>query len=170
MHFHEEDCAACAARPLCTRKRKGPRELTLPVQRHHEAMTAARGRQDTAEFWERYATRSGVEGVISQGVRTCGLRHSRYRGLAKTPLQHVATAAALNLKRAVDWRDAALAVVSVAVLAVSGGLSGFANSYYLLVTLFDPDSQAVEPDDLGQVSHRHGALLGRGRAGGFQSA
>jgi transposase len=33
------------------------------------------------------------------------MRRSRYRGLAKTHLQHVATAAALNLKRAVDWMN-----------------------------------------------------------------
>lgn len=110
VHFHPDDCAACAARPLCTRKRAGPRELTLHVApahgrggEHHEAMVAARERQDTAAFWERYSARAGVEGAVSQGVRTAGMRRSRYRGLAKTHLQHVATASALNLKRAVDW-------------------------------------------------------------------
>lgn len=103
VHFHEEDCTACAVRPRCTRRKKAPRELTLHVRERHEAMVAARARQETEAFWERCAARSGVEGAISQGVRTCGLRRSRYRGQAKTHLQHVATAAALNLKRAVDW-------------------------------------------------------------------
>lgn len=103
VHFHKEDCAACSTRSLCTRKATGPRELTLPVQKHYEAMIAARARQETEAFWERYAVRSGVEGAVAQGTRTCGLRRSRYRGLAKTHLQHVATAAAMNLKRAVDW-------------------------------------------------------------------
>jgi transposase len=32
-------------------------------------------------------------------VRAFGLRQARYRGLPKTSLQHVATAAALNLDR-----------------------------------------------------------------------
>jgi transposase len=31
------------------------------------------------------------------------MRRSRYRGLAKTHLQHLATAAAINVKRAVNW-------------------------------------------------------------------
>jgi transposase len=36
-------------------------------------------------------------------VRAFGLRRSRYRGLAKTHLQHVATAAAIDLVRLGDW-------------------------------------------------------------------
>jgi len=36
-------------------------------------------------------------------VRNCGLRRSRYVGLAKTHLQHVATAAALNVVRLNAW-------------------------------------------------------------------
>ncbi|HAX84998.1 MAG TPA: hypothetical protein DCY91_01770 [Cyanobacteria bacterium UBA11370] len=38
--------------------------------------------------------RAGVEGTISQAVGAFGLRHCRYLGLAKTHLQHIATAAA----------------------------------------------------------------------------
>ncbi len=44
-----------------------------------------------------------MEGTISQGVRSFGLRHSRYWGLAKTHLQHLATAAAINLDRLGAW-------------------------------------------------------------------
>lgn len=36
-------------------------------------------------------------------MRACGLRRSRYVGLAKTHLQHVATAAALNVVRCYAW-------------------------------------------------------------------
>jgi transposase len=36
-------------------------------------------------------------------VRAFGLRRSRYRGLARTHLQHVATAAAIDLARLGDW-------------------------------------------------------------------
>jgi len=37
------------------------------------------------------------------GVRVCDLRQARYRGLAKTHLQHVVTATAINLYRLDDW-------------------------------------------------------------------
>jgi IS5 family transposase len=36
-------------------------------------------------------------------VRAFGLRRARYRSLAKTHLQHVATGAAINLGRLGDW-------------------------------------------------------------------
>jgi hypothetical protein len=36
-------------------------------------------------------------------VRVCGLRRTRYRGLAKTGLQNVATAAVINLDRLAAW-------------------------------------------------------------------
>jgi transposase len=47
--------------------------------------------------------RAGVEGTLSQGVRAFGLRRSRYLGLAKTHLQHVITAGAMNLARLAAW-------------------------------------------------------------------
>ena len=47
--------------------------------------------------------RAGIEGTISQGVRKMGLRKSRYIGLPRTRLQHLATAAAINLFRVFDW-------------------------------------------------------------------
>jgi len=47
--------------------------------------------------------RAGIEGCPSQGVRVCGLRRSRYVGPAKTDLQHVATAAALDIVRLSAW-------------------------------------------------------------------
>ena len=40
---------------------------------------------------------------MSQGVRGFGLRRCRYIGLAKARLQHVATAAAINVYRISDW-------------------------------------------------------------------
>lgn len=36
---------------------------------------------------------------MSQAVQRCGLRRSRYGGLAKTSLQHQLTGAAINLAR-----------------------------------------------------------------------
>ncbi|MPR13591.1 transposase, partial [Microvirga tunisiensis] len=45
----------------------------------------------------------GIEGTISAGVRVLHLRRSRYIGLTKTHLQHVLTAAAINLIRLRAW-------------------------------------------------------------------
>jgi transposase len=39
-------------------------------------------------------------------VRAFGLRRTRFRGLAKTHLPHVAIAAAINIDRLVAWLDA----------------------------------------------------------------
>jgi hypothetical protein len=47
--------------------------------------------------------RAGVERTLSQGVRGFGLRRCRYIGLDKARLQHVATAAAINVSRISDW-------------------------------------------------------------------
>jgi transposase len=38
-------------------------------------------------------------------VRAFGLRRTRFRGLAKTHLQHVAIAAAINIDRIVAWLE-----------------------------------------------------------------
>lgn len=103
--FAATDCASCPARPRCTRAATTGRALTLQPQAEHAAIQAARQRQQTAEYAATYARRAGVEGTVSQGVRAFGLRAARYRGLAKTHLQHVATASALNLARLADWLD-----------------------------------------------------------------
>ncbi len=66
-------------------------------------MQRARTRQETSEFRLKYARRAGIEGTISQGVRSCGLRRARYRGEAKTHVQHVATAVAVNINRLTNW-------------------------------------------------------------------
>ena len=52
-----------------------------------------------------YRRRAGIEGTLSQGVRAFGLRRTRYRGLPKTHMQHVATAAAMNIERLVAWLE-----------------------------------------------------------------
>jgi transposase len=103
--FAAADCTPCPVRAQCTRAKALPRSLTVQPRAEHEAIQAARHRQATADFATAYARRAGVEGTLSQGVRTCGLRTARYRGLAKTHLQHLAIAAALNVQRVTDWLD-----------------------------------------------------------------
>jgi transposase len=103
IQFAPATCAACPVRSRCPRAKAGPRHLTLRPPAEHEALLAARQRQTTAAFRAQYARRAGIEGTLSQGVRAFGLRRSRYRGLAKTHLQQVATAAAMNVSRLAQW-------------------------------------------------------------------
>ena len=94
---------SCLDRPKCTTAKKAPRILTVRPQQQHEALQAGRQRQKTDEFKQAYKIRAGCESVISLGVGTFGLRRSRYIGLAKTGLQHILTATAMNLTRSVSW-------------------------------------------------------------------
>jgi transposase len=109
--FASRDCRDCPSRSRCTQSVGARRTITLRTRAHHEALVAARQRQQTEAFKAEYARRAGVEGTHSQGVRVCGLRRSRYIGMAKTHLQHLLTAAALNFVRVAEWlADTPLAV------------------------------------------------------------
>jgi len=68
-----------------------------------EALREAKKRQSTAEFREEYDLRAGIKCFHAQGIRRNDLRRTRYVGLSKTRLQHIFTALALNLVRAVEW-------------------------------------------------------------------
>ena len=46
-----------------------------------------------------------MEDTIAQGVRSCKLRRSRYGGMAKTHLQHLRTATAMNVVHLLRWLD-----------------------------------------------------------------
>ena len=104
VEFGKQDCLACPVRAQCTRAASNPRQLHLRSKEQHEAIQAARKRQTTKEFKERYAKRSGIEGTISQGVRAFDLRVSRYLGLQKTHLQHLLIATAMNVVRLFQWQ------------------------------------------------------------------
>ena len=101
IRFSTTDCTPCATRNRCTRSQTSARVLTFKPQAQYEALQTARQQQKTAAFKERYKTRAGVEGTISQGTRAFGLRRARYVGQAKTHLQHIATGAAINLTRVI---------------------------------------------------------------------
>jgi transposase len=102
IQFDRQACRACPHRPSCTTARDG-RRLTVRPKEQHLALCAARQFQETPAFAALYQARAGVEGTISQGLRVADLRHARYVGLAKTRLQHVVTAAALNVVRVACW-------------------------------------------------------------------
>ena len=103
IRFSATACRACPVRAKCTTSASGPREITVRPKAQYLALQQARQYQKTKEFQERYDARAGIEATISQGLRVTDLRHARYIGLAKTRLQHVLTAAALNVCRLSDW-------------------------------------------------------------------
>jgi transposase len=106
VRFSTQDCGACAQRACCTHA-KPPQARTIKFhpRPQYEALQAGQAWYASEEGQRQYARRAGVEGTLSQGVRAFGLRRTRYRGLPKTHLQHVATAAAINIDRIVAWLD-----------------------------------------------------------------
>jgi transposase len=105
IRFAPKDCQACPCRADCTSSPSNPRHITVRPKEQHLTLQAARQYQRTAEFKARYDVRAGVEGTLSQGLRVCDLRHARYIGLAKTRLQSILTAAALNVIRVGQWLE-----------------------------------------------------------------
>jgi transposase len=104
IKFSTKDCQVCPSLRLCTQSvRHVRRTVTIRPKEQYDALLARRKQETTTDFKKLYAIRAGVEGTISQGVRTMGLRRSRYIGQEKTHLQHVATAAAMNLVRLDRW-------------------------------------------------------------------
>jgi transposase len=104
VKFSRTDCRLCASCSLCTKAAEAPRHLTLRPQADHETLQRIRADQTTPEWKRRYERRAGIEGTISQGTRAFGLRRSRYIGLARTHLQHLLTAGAINLVRFAYWK------------------------------------------------------------------
>jgi transposase len=105
VEFDKHTCGTCPVRPCCTRAKHTGRRLRLPSQDQYEALQAAQTWSASEEGQQLYKRRAGVEGTLSQGVRAFGLRRTRYWGVAKTHLQHVAIAAAINIDRIVAWLD-----------------------------------------------------------------
>ncbi|MFE9883080.1 transposase, partial [Streptomyces sp. NPDC005784] len=104
VKFDKATCRACPVRTQCTDAVSGPRSLALlPTRELHEIQQSNRLDQQTGNWQRRYAIRAGIEATLSQTVRSNGLRRTRYRGLAKTHVQHILTAMACNLTRTADW-------------------------------------------------------------------
>lgn len=101
--FSRPLCFQCSARENCSRGKKNGRHLTVSPRPAFEILRQARRREQTEAFRERYQRRAGIEGTMAQAVNSMGARHNRYRGLARTRLQHIATAAAINFRRVAAW-------------------------------------------------------------------
>jgi transposase len=103
IKFATRDCKSCLQRPQCTKTKSQRRLLTIQPEAEFRALREARRQEAETGFKKRYAARAGVEGTLSQGVRRSDLRRTRYVGQAKTHLQNVCTAVALNLVRLWNW-------------------------------------------------------------------
>ena len=105
IKFSSTDCRTCASRDQCIRstKKYARRTITIRPKEQYEALKERREYEQTPAYAAEYARRAGIEGTISQGVRRCGLRRSRYVGLTKTHLGHVLTAAAVDFVRVAAW-------------------------------------------------------------------
>lgn len=90
-------CADCPLRDKCVAPSQKHR--TMVVGEHHTALQTRRQEQKEDAFKERLKHRNAIEGTQSELVRAHGLRHARYRGLAKTKLQCHLAGAACNVKR-----------------------------------------------------------------------
>jgi DDE family transposase len=101
VKFSQSDCKACPSRTSCTGTTR--RTLTLQPRERMQALFAARQREGTDAFKDTYRHRAGIEGTHSQATRTMGLRRSRYIGLHKTHLGHVAVATAINIVQLMSW-------------------------------------------------------------------
>ena len=96
--FAPADCGPCPVRKLCTTSSRKRRQLTVLPPDLAELQQAARHAETTRDFRAGYARRAGVEGTMNQAAAR-GARRARYRGLAKTTLDHTFMAVALNLLR-----------------------------------------------------------------------
>jgi transposase len=103
VRFPTPTCQSCPVRAQCTSATRTGRQLMLRPREIHEAVEQARTAQTTQEWKQRYAIRAGIEGTIHQATATTGLRRSRYHGLPKTHLAHIASATAINLIRLDAW-------------------------------------------------------------------
>jgi transposase len=103
VKFPGEVCQACPVKAHCTTATRGGRQLTLRPRPVQQALDQARAEQTTTAWQTTYARRAGVESTIAQAVKVTNARRARYRGLAKTRLEHNTMAVALNLIRLDAW-------------------------------------------------------------------
>jgi transposase len=103
VSFAAADCIPCPFKDQCTSAKSNRRKISLHPRELAQALDQARAEQQTKDWQQDYALRAGAEGTIRQATAVTGIRRARYRGLAKTHLDHVFSAVALNLIRLDAW-------------------------------------------------------------------
>ena len=90
-------CGRCPEKTSCT---PGPfRSLYFPPRRLYELQAKNRADQQDTDWRRLYGLHSGAEGTIQEFAHGHRGRRCRYRSLAKTHVQHVLTALAINVER-----------------------------------------------------------------------
>jgi transposase len=97
MEWNKAVCQACPLCDQCLGDRQTHR--TIEVGQYHTLLQARRREMQTEAFTRDMYHRNGIEGTQSELVRAYGLRHARYRGLAKVRLQNYFIGAACNIRR-----------------------------------------------------------------------
>jgi Transposase DDE domain len=97
VRFGKRQCGPCPEKAKCT---SGEARTINFLPRHlHEAQERNRADQQDPAWRKLYASRSGAEGTIAEFTGGHRARRCRYQGLAKTHVQHVLTALAVNVER-----------------------------------------------------------------------
>jgi len=97
IEWNKTVCQACPLRGECLSGEQSHR--TILVGEWHTLLQARRREMQTEGFKKDMHHRNAIEGTQSELVRAYGLRHARYRGLAKVRLQNYFIGAACNLRR-----------------------------------------------------------------------
>ncbi len=103
IQFGKQDCLACPCRSQCTTAITNPPNLSCVHQRNLRPFkrhaTANRPRRSKSGMLSERALKE----PFRRCVRAFDLRRSRYIGLAKTHLQHLMIATAINFSRLLAW-------------------------------------------------------------------
>lgn len=101
-------CRDCPLRQRCTSVNLDTslrgRSLEFMIGPQGHALRKRRAEQESEAWKTGYRKRAGVEGTIAQATGRIGMRRCKYRGEAKTRLQHLLGAAAMNLIRIDAWQ------------------------------------------------------------------
>jgi transposase len=108
VSFRPSDCYRCPFREICVQGTTDAghpraRHLHLRPREEFEVLEKARKCLKVEETKKLYMQRAGIEGTISQAVRRCEMRTTRYIGLKKVSLEHILTALALNFTKLGEW-------------------------------------------------------------------
>lgn len=101
VKFKQVECDPCPVHDLCTKHPRRP--LSFHEEGGLKTVQKRKQEQHTDKWRDQYGKRADVEGRVSQCIFALGMRRSRYRGLEKTHLQFILTAATINLTRVMNW-------------------------------------------------------------------
>ena len=79
--------------------------MKVPDEAQYAALRKMRSFIDSEEGRRLYARSAGIEGTISQGVRSFGLRRARYRARRRRTCNTWRQCVALNFSRVSGWLE-----------------------------------------------------------------